>query len=94
MMLRLHYDGFTQGSFYVRNIMVQPGPLTAPPELRSMETPSFRIIDFGRGKEWNAFVGEKTDKSRLEQKDREWGNLISDEDKSAQRELQVANWNY
>ncbi|EKM57232.1 uncharacterized protein PHACADRAFT_254885 [Phanerochaete carnosa HHB-10118-sp] len=94
MMLRLHYSGFVQGSFFVRNIMVQPGPLTAPPELRSKKTPSFRVIDFGRGEEWNTFVGDKTDKERLEQKEREWGNKISDEDKSAQSELQIPRWNH
>ena len=37
-----------QGSFYVRNIMIQPGPLTLPPERRSIDSPSFRLIDFGR----------------------------------------------
>ncbi|KAM5546073.1 hypothetical protein V8D89_000199 [Ganoderma adspersum] len=47
---RLHAAGFTQGSIYERNILVQPGPLAAPPEDRSGGTPSFRIIDFGRMK--------------------------------------------
>lgn len=32
--------------------MVQPGPLTHPPSLRSDKTPSFRIIDFGRAECW------------------------------------------
>ena len=45
---RLHAAGFTQGSIYERNILVQPGPLSAPLEERSDGTPSFRIIDFGR----------------------------------------------
>lgn len=30
-------------------MLVQPGPLTVAPELRSMDTPSYRLIDFGRG---------------------------------------------
>ena len=94
MMLRLHYEGFTQGSFYVRNIMVQPGPLTAPPEQRSKKTPSFRVIDFGRGERWDDFVGDKTDKKNVENKQRQWGNSIFDEDRRAQRELQIAFWNY
>ncbi|EMD36822.1 hypothetical protein CERSUDRAFT_51449, partial [Gelatoporia subvermispora B] len=47
--VRLHHAGFVQNSFYVRNILVQPGPLTRPPAERSREIPSFRIIDFGRG---------------------------------------------
>jgi len=46
---RLHVASFTQGSFYWRNIVVQPGPLTLPLEERSLDEPSFRIIDFGRG---------------------------------------------
>ncbi|KAI1792714.1 hypothetical protein LXA43DRAFT_311467 [Ganoderma leucocontextum] len=46
---RLHAAGFVQNSMYVRNVLVQPGPLCAPPEERSDATPSFRIIDFGRG---------------------------------------------
>ncbi|KAJ7113014.1 hypothetical protein C8R44DRAFT_882050 [Mycena epipterygia] len=50
--LRLHYADFTQGSFYERNILVQPGPLTVAPSARSDRTPSFRIIDFGRGEYW------------------------------------------
>jgi hypothetical protein len=33
----------------VRNILRQPGPLTFAPSERSDKTPSFRIIDFGRG---------------------------------------------
>ncbi|KAL4254728.1 hypothetical protein AB1N83_012849 [Pleurotus pulmonarius] len=46
---RLHNAGFLQGSAYRRNMLVQPGPLTVAPELRSMDTPSYRLIDFGRG---------------------------------------------
>ncbi|KAI9060029.1 hypothetical protein FKP32DRAFT_1083589 [Trametes sanguinea] len=46
---RLHEAGFVQCSPYMRNMLVQPGPLSAPREQRSMDTPSFRIIDFGRG---------------------------------------------
>ncbi|KAF8175493.1 hypothetical protein K438DRAFT_1847796 [Mycena galopus ATCC 62051] len=50
--LRLHFAEFTQNSFYVRNILRQPGPLTVAPSARSNKTPSFRIIDFGRGEHW------------------------------------------
>ncbi|OSD01006.1 hypothetical protein PYCCODRAFT_1370075, partial [Trametes coccinea BRFM310] len=46
---RLHNLGFFHGSPYPRNMLVQPGPLSAPREQRSMDSPSFRIIDFGRG---------------------------------------------
>ncbi|OSD01008.1 hypothetical protein PYCCODRAFT_567466 [Trametes coccinea BRFM310] len=46
---RLHEDGFVQYSSFERNMLVQPGPLSVPREQRSMNSPSFRIIDFGRG---------------------------------------------
>ncbi|KAI0343570.1 hypothetical protein BDW22DRAFT_1356027 [Trametopsis cervina] len=49
-MHRLHAERILQGSFYERNILAQPGPLYLPPSQRSRATPSFRIIDFGRGK--------------------------------------------
>ncbi|CDO76773.1 hypothetical protein BN946_scf184978.g2 [Trametes cinnabarina] len=48
LVLRLHELQIVQGSFYVRNILIQPGPLAVPPKLRTMDNPSFRIIDFGR----------------------------------------------
>jgi hypothetical protein len=47
---RLHKAGYTQGSVYPRNVLVQPGPLTQLPAERSFDNPSYRIIDFGRGK--------------------------------------------
>ncbi|KAH9959957.1 hypothetical protein BC827DRAFT_424009 [Russula dissimulans] len=46
---RLHAANFVQGSVYERNILIQPGPLNVPWAERSMQKPSFRIIDFGRG---------------------------------------------
>ncbi len=46
--VNLHDAGFLQGSIYPRNILIQPGPLTIPPSKRSLASPSFRIIDFGR----------------------------------------------
>ena len=48
MFVSLHNAGFIQGSVYPRNILIQPGPLTLPPSKRSLASPSFRIIDFGR----------------------------------------------
>jgi hypothetical protein len=50
MFINLHKAGFLQGSVYPRNILMQPGPLTLPPSKRSLASPSFRIIDFGRAK--------------------------------------------
>jgi hypothetical protein len=32
-----------------RNVLVQPGPLSVPRANRSLDEPSYRIIDFGRG---------------------------------------------
>ncbi len=49
MYKRLHDARFVQNSVYPRNILVQPGPLTHPRAERSLENPSFRLIDFGRG---------------------------------------------
>jgi hypothetical protein len=48
MFVNLHTAGFLQGSIYPRNILIQSGPLTRPLSERSLATPSFRIIDFGR----------------------------------------------
>lgn len=48
MFTNLHSAGFLQGSIYSRNILIQPGPLTVAPSERSLASPSFRIIDFGR----------------------------------------------
>ena len=36
---------------YPRNMLIQPGPLSSPRKERTMDTPSFRVIDFGRA-EW------------------------------------------
>ncbi|KAI0688990.1 hypothetical protein BC835DRAFT_1229317, partial [Cytidiella melzeri] len=48
LMFRLHLENVVQNSYYVRNILRQPGPLYVAPEERSKDTPSFRVIDFGR----------------------------------------------
>ncbi|KAF8882974.1 hypothetical protein BD779DRAFT_1787696 [Infundibulicybe gibba] len=53
MLLRLHQADIAHNSFYIRNVLVQPGPLTLPPSLRSTDTPSFRLIDFGRSDAWS-----------------------------------------
>ncbi|KAI0819896.1 hypothetical protein BC628DRAFT_1423422 [Trametes gibbosa] len=61
---RLHFLEIIQGSFYVRNIMIQPGPLTAPPAARSFDSPSFRIIDFGRGEDWEHWMATGAHRTR------------------------------
>ncbi|KNZ76234.1 hypothetical protein J132_11104 [Termitomyces sp. J132] len=48
LIYRFHCAGWAHGSIYPRNIVIQPGPISAPPSLRSNEDPSFRLIDFGR----------------------------------------------
>ncbi|KAJ7263132.1 hypothetical protein B0H12DRAFT_294139 [Mycena haematopus] len=69
--LRLHFAEFTQNSFYVRNILRQPGPLTVAPSARSDKTPSFRIIDHGRGEHWPFVLDAAAKKIELEQRKRE-----------------------
>jgi hypothetical protein len=34
---------------YHRNVLVQPGPLSVSRANRSLNEPSYRIVDFGRG---------------------------------------------
>ncbi|KAF7970390.1 hypothetical protein HWV62_24258 [Athelia sp. TMB] len=49
LLYRLHLTGYLHNSFAERNIVVQPGPLTEPPEKRGVNgVKSFRLIDFGR----------------------------------------------
>ncbi|KAI9431932.1 hypothetical protein H4582DRAFT_1884603 [Lactarius indigo] len=55
---RLHNARFIQRSIHKRNILVQPGPLTRPPAERSLDDPSYRIIDFGRG---GCYDGDESD---------------------------------
>ncbi|KAI0761357.1 hypothetical protein BD413DRAFT_617090 [Trametes elegans] len=45
---RMHDAGFIHGSPYPRNVLIQPGPVSVRRAERSMNTPSFRVIDFGR----------------------------------------------
>ncbi|KAH8079408.1 hypothetical protein BXZ70DRAFT_1012604 [Cristinia sonorae] len=56
LLMRLHMHEYLHDSFHERNIVVQPGPLTLPPLLRSMKTPSFRVIDFGRTVSWKQWL--------------------------------------
>ncbi len=44
----MHCLGFSHGHARASNMLVQPGPLSLPRELRSMDTPSFRLISLGR----------------------------------------------
>src|SRR5258708_6307521 len=71
MFINLHKFGFLQGSTYPRNILVQPGPLSNPPSKRSLTTPSFRIIDFGRVEYWPHFISKEIGIAAWEQHE-EW----------------------
>ena len=85
LILRLHHMDIVQGSFYVRNIMIQPGPLTLPPEKRSFDHPSFRIIDFGRGHFWDW----ELDQPDVEKRRFEFARRMGDEVARARNELHV-----
>jgi hypothetical protein len=56
LFLHLHNSDFLHNSPCVRNILIQPGPLTRPPNERSIVTPSFRIIDFGRTERYETYL--------------------------------------
>jgi hypothetical protein len=71
----LHHAKVLQQSTYVRNMLMQPGPLTVPPHQRSIKTPSFRIIDFGRAVTFN----DSNDPDMLYEKEK------------ARRELRIDN---
>jgi hypothetical protein len=52
----MHQQDVLQGSFAARNFLVQPGPLHLSPSSRSLGTPSFRIVDFGRGQHYSDYI--------------------------------------
>jgi tRNA A-37 threonylcarbamoyl transferase component Bud32 len=60
LVARLHRAGYVHNSLYTRNILMQPGPLTRPPSLRSIDTPSFRLIDLGRAERYDGYRCRKT----------------------------------
>lgn len=74
-----------QNSLYTRNILMQPGPLTAHPSCRSHKTPSFRIIDFGRG-EFVQYYKDRELQSCLADVDGEW----EEKEEGLDGELQIA----
>ncbi|KAI0080013.1 hypothetical protein K474DRAFT_1769692 [Panus rudis PR-1116 ss-1] len=60
--IRMHALDYQHNSFYLRNILIQPGPLTRAPSLRSWSTPSFRLIDFGRTETEKQFLESMKEK--------------------------------
>ena len=91
LILRLHHLDIVQGSFYVRNIMIQPGPLSLPPEERSFERPSFRIIDFGRGDDWDTYSRRRYSGGR---RGLEWQARLGDEIARARDELLIDDFGF
>jgi len=60
LLYRLHEAGWNHGSFYERNILTQPGPLSEWPLIRSASgVKSFRLIDFGRSVECDSVTRAK-----------------------------------
>ena len=70
LLRRLHLAGYIHNSVYQRNILMQNGPLTAPPFKRSQEHLRFRLIDFGRAERLEVAAKEATGE--------ELGRLIND----------------
>ncbi|KAI0634600.1 hypothetical protein C8Q77DRAFT_1056782 [Trametes polyzona] len=97
LILRLHYLEIVQGSFYVRNVMIQPGPLTVRPSERTFDTPSFRIIDFGRGESWDSLL-EEMRQSRYawdrQKRRNQFLASIGDELHRARRELLIDDFGF
>ncbi len=65
-----------QGSIYARNIVVQPGPLSAPPDERSDDTPSFRIIDFGRMRMRTSYSDNEERFAKLCAEEEDWAHDV------------------
>ncbi|KIK58010.1 hypothetical protein GYMLUDRAFT_98259 [Collybiopsis luxurians FD-317 M1] len=77
LVLRLHYHGWTQGSFFPRNILMQLGDHSEFPLMRSLQDRRFRLIDFGRAKcqkdaqDWGggeSFSQDQWDRERFDEK--------------------------
>ena len=61
-------------------MLIQPGPLTVPPSKRSLASPSFRIIDFGRARYKPNFFRNAIGVAALERHNKwldDYGDFIS-----------------
>lgn len=96
--LRFHAEGYLHQSPYIRNVVVQPGPLTRHPQERSLATPSFRLIDFGRSISVEEQVAKMpikeglTDEQIKEEKERayrSWGMKRAVEENGINKEFGV-----
>jgi hypothetical protein len=91
--LRLHQQDVLQGSFAARNFLVQPGPLNLPPSERSLDTPSFRMVDFGRGQHFSDYGAKRSrnwPKVSMETADK-FRRMKYDEQQAAQHELRLTS---
>ncbi|KAL0062106.1 hypothetical protein AAF712_011033 [Marasmius tenuissimus] len=55
LLLRFHHLGWTHGSFYIRNIVVQRGDHADRPDEKNHEEKRFRLIDFGRSSKCDTY---------------------------------------
>lgn len=78
LFLHLHNADYVHHSAYVRSILAQPGPLTRPPIERSMQTPGFRLIDFGRAQRLSKY---QTKASSIEKGEGEFSFACQDENR-------------
>lgn len=93
MFLRLHHCFIVHNSPFERNILVQPGPLSCPPSLRSRVKASFRLIDFGRSRDYSSRLrqlkkGNSTETERQEM-EREVLEACKKERETARDELEL-----
>ncbi|KAE9405636.1 hypothetical protein BT96DRAFT_312862 [Gymnopus androsaceus JB14] len=89
LLLRMHHHGWTQGSFFPRNILMQLGDHGNFPLMRSPNDKRFRLIDFGRGKSLKDAV--EADRLRGDGKNTEqeiWHREQTDEKKEIKRTLE------
>jgi hypothetical protein len=75
---RLHNAKIFQGAVGTRNVLVQPGPLTCSRAERSIDNPSYRIIDFGRGECYNGFDQDVTDQQMSEEQQKVRQRICTD----------------
>ncbi|KAK1222364.1 hypothetical protein PQX77_014787 [Marasmius sp. AFHP31] len=55
LLLRFHHLGWTHGSFYIRNLVVQHGDHADRPDEKKHEEKRFRLIDFGRSSDCDIY---------------------------------------
>ncbi|KIK69093.1 hypothetical protein GYMLUDRAFT_35141 [Collybiopsis luxurians FD-317 M1] len=83
LILRLHHLGWTQGSFWPRNIVMQLGDHGDFPLMRSSKDRRFRLIDFGRAEcRRDAVEADRLRGDGKHRKTEEWERVRNDEKRS------------